>query len=68
MQQAKQTLTFENNELRNQNLLLQGNAERTGSETIRRQVESELEPILEEHKLLKKERTMLLREAEKAKL
>ena len=68
MQQAKQTLTFENNELRNQNLLLQGNAERTGSETIRRQVENELEPILEEHKLLKKERTMLLREAEKAKL
>jgi hypothetical protein len=30
---------------------------------MRKQLQSELEPIIDEHKLLKKERTQLLREA-----
>jgi chromosome segregation ATPase len=68
LQQTRQTLTFENNELRNQLQIAQGRSEAAGSQQLRRQLENEYEPILEEHKMLKKERTQLLREAERLKL
>lgn len=68
LQQTRQTLTFENNELRNQLQIAQGRSEAAGSQQLRRQLENEYEPILEEHKMLKKERTQLLREAESLKL
>lgn len=47
LQQTKQNLTFENNELKNQLLLLEDRTQNAGTEKLRRQLESEYEPILE---------------------
>jgi chromosome segregation ATPase len=68
LRQAKEALTFEHNELKNQLLILQGKGGGASQETIQRQLEQQYEPLLEEHKLLKRERGQLLREAEKLKL
>jgi hypothetical protein len=68
LQQAKQNLTFDLSQLSNQLMLLQGRSEGAGGDRLRRQIESEYEPILEEHKELKRDRTHYLRENEKLKL
>jgi hypothetical protein len=39
LQQAKQNLTFENNEMKNQMLVVQGKAEAEGSETLRKRMQ-----------------------------
>jgi uncharacterized protein (DUF3084 family) len=61
-------LIFQNNDLKNQISLAKESTGLISAEAIRKKVESELEPIIDEHKLLKKERVQLLKEAESAKI
>lgn len=63
LRQSHEALAFDNNQLKNQLALAQEKEDGSSFETIKNKLETEYAPIVEEHRLLKRERTQLLRES-----